>query len=113
MTKTKRGTTKHTPGPWAIWTSCSYRRIGSEATGREVAYPTTQRDGHPDIEFPNGGADGPDARLIAAAPDLLEAVKLALTFQREGCPDPKCNVCQRNAEERQVLLNAVAKAEGQ
>lgn len=75
MTKTKRGTTKHTPGPWAIWTSCSYRRIGSEATGREVAYPTTQRDGHPDIEFPNGGADGPDARLIAAAPELLEELK--------------------------------------
>ena len=27
-------------------------------------------DGHPDLYFPNGGQDGPDARLIADAPML-------------------------------------------
>jgi hypothetical protein len=46
-----------------------------------VCEPVTQQDGHPDLHFRNGGADGPDARLIAAAPDLLaELCKAADTF---------------------------------
>lgn len=73
----------HTKGPWAIWTSNSYRRIGSESTGREVAYAVMQSDGWLDIRFPNGGEDGPDARLIAAAPELLEACRAARAFIRE------------------------------
>lgn len=74
---------KHTPGPWKIWTGCSYRRIGSETTGTEVAYPCVQAgDGHPDITFPNGGPTGPDARLIEAAPDLLEALIALLKWSQ-------------------------------
>lgn len=68
---------KHTPGPWSISTSCSFRRISSDATGRDgdVLHAVVQRsDGHPDLHFPNGGFEGPDARLIAAAPELLEAL---------------------------------------
>lgn len=61
---------KHTPGPWIIATSNSYRRILS-FNGSPVCEPTIQRDGHPDLSFANGGQDGPDARLIAAAPELL------------------------------------------
>lgn len=61
----------HTPGPWSVWTSCSYRRIGNNH-GQLVCEPIVQHsDGHPDLHFRNGGADGPDARLIAAAPCLL------------------------------------------
>jgi hypothetical protein len=68
---------KHTPGPWSIWTSNSFRRIVSDATRREVLCGVVQRsDGHPDLYFPNGGYEGPDARLIAAAPELLEALIL-------------------------------------
>lgn len=67
--------TKFTPGPWSVWTSNSYRRIGSDSTGVEVCYGAVQRDGHPDLCFPNGGFTGPDARLIAAAPELLEALR--------------------------------------
>lgn len=69
---------QHTPGPWKWWTSCSYRRLGSEATRRDgdVLHAVIQRsDNHPDVHFPNGGVNGPDARLIAAAPELLEALK--------------------------------------
>ena len=66
---------KHTKGPWQIQTSCSYRRIGNNEGDGNVCYPTNQRDGHPDLCFPNGGFNGPDARLIAAAPDLLEALR--------------------------------------
>ncbi len=67
----------HTPGPWELWTGCSWRRFGSKATGQTVCEPTNSpTDGHPDLLFRNGGQDGPDARLIAAAPDLLEACRL-------------------------------------
>lgn len=62
----------HTPGPWEMWTSCSFRRIGS-ASGEVLCGITQRSDGHPDLLFPNGGYEGPDARLILAAPELLEA----------------------------------------
>lgn len=61
----------HTPGPWMIATSNSWRRILSR-DGESVCEPIKQNDGHPDLYFRNGGEDGPDARLIAAAPGLLE-----------------------------------------
>lgn len=63
---------KHaTPGPWQIWTSCSWRRFGSKATSQTVVEPVKQYDGHPDLWFRNGGEDGPDAQLIAEAPQWL------------------------------------------
>ncbi len=73
----------HTPGPWSIWTSNSWRRLGSDATGRLVCEPLKQRDGHPDLHFPNGGEDGPDARLMAAAPEMAELLRTAITFIEE------------------------------
>lgn len=64
----------HTPGPWLVATSNSRRRIVSRDHAR-VCEPVIQIDGHPNLYFRNGGFDGPDARLIAAAPDLLAAAK--------------------------------------
>ncbi|MEM1189892.1 MAG: hypothetical protein AAGI72_15275 [Pseudomonadota bacterium] len=62
----------HTEGPWIIATSNSYRRVLTERRGIAVACAVVQgSDGHPDLHFPNGGENGPDARLIAAAPTLL------------------------------------------
>jgi|SRR6478736_6365006 len=72
---------KHTPGPWEIQTSCSFRRIGNSSGDGNVCYPTNQQsDGHPDLCFPNGGFNGPDARLIAAAPELLDTVNALVNF---------------------------------
>ena len=58
---------KHTPGPWQV------RGIGADAwavydrfTVRRVALVGSRRE--------------PDARLIAAAPTLLEAVKAAVDY---------------------------------
>ncbi len=69
----------HTPGPWELWTGCSWRRFGSTATGTTVCEPTFHhRDRQPDLHFPNGGQDGPDARLIASAP-CLDLMLWALT----------------------------------
>lgn len=107
-----------TPGPWSIWTSNSYRRIGSDAVGREVLSPITQRDGHPDLLFPNGDFEGPDAKLIAAAPDLYEALRL---FADDEMHANDCDTygqipfpCDCGAEERLAKVKAaLAKAEAQ
>lgn len=59
---------KATPGPWAVWDSCSWRRIGTRdpfADGNVIC-PVTQRDGHPDLQ-----AKREDLELAAAAPELL------------------------------------------
>ncbi len=71
----------YTPGPWMVATSNSWRRIVSTAGGyTPVCEPITQNDGHPDLHFRNGGEDGPDARLIAAAPCLLDALQRSLNW---------------------------------
>lgn len=64
----------HTPGLWLMATSNSWRRIVNDR-GVSVCEPITQRDGHPDLYFRNGGEDGPDARLILAAPKLLALLR--------------------------------------
>lgn len=82
---------KHTPGPW------EFVPAGVE--------PVVQKAG----EFPHGficnvGSQNfvADARLIAAAPDLLEALKMVLQHGRID-----------NSEERMnVVSAAIAKAEG-
>lgn len=68
---------QHTPGPWRLWTSNSYRRISSDATGYDgdVLHATVHSDGQPDLQFPNGGFEGPDARLIVSAPELLRLLE--------------------------------------
>ena len=41
-----------TPGPWRWWTSCSFRRLSSDATGKDgdVLHGTIQlSDGHTDV----------------------------------------------------------------
>ena len=68
---------KHTPGPWEWQTSNSWRRLGSVRGDGDVMSPCVQRDGHPDVTFKNGGVDGPDARLIAAAPAMVKALETA------------------------------------
>lgn len=79
MSKTVSVTVKptvHSRAPWSIWTSNSYRRI-CDADGREIIYGSVQRsDGHPDLTFHNGGEEGPDAKLVIAAPEMAEALRM-------------------------------------
>lgn len=61
---------QHTPGPWLLATSCSWRRFVSER-GEAVVTPTIQHsDNHPDLIVSRA-----DAALIEAAPELLEALQ--------------------------------------
>lgn len=57
---------KHTPGPWYFSeiSETTQPQISSELTGRTLA-----------ICYENGGEERANAFLIAAAPDLLEALR--------------------------------------
>jgi hypothetical protein len=57
----------HTPGPWVATSNAGGADISDEAKGRAIAHVYGERM-----------ACYPDARLIAAAPDLLEALAVCL-----------------------------------
>ncbi len=67
---------KHTPGPWRWWTSNSFRRLSSDATGKDgdvLSATVSRSDGHPDLIVSEA-----DMKLIGAAPNLLTAAQQAL-----------------------------------
>lgn len=72
----------HTPGPWKWWTSNSFLRLSSESDGKDggVICPIVSRsDGHPDLIVKRE-----DMALIAAAPELLEALEVANQAMSKG-----------------------------
>ncbi len=94
--KEQNMTTKHTPSPWLIDKADNkIIVVGGTVTVCVVGY---------DLSGENNIVQA-DARLIAAAPELLEACKRALVTIE--AMDPKVN------EDRYELSAAIAKAEGQ
>lgn len=73
---------KHTPGPWKLDAiEGAHWNVDAE-DGTAVALAQDNKD--PGIRRAN-------ARLIAAAPELLEALELAeMLFKRMGDKDPRC-----------------------
>lgn len=69
---------KHTPGPWQWWTSNSFLRLSSQATGKDgdVIDSFKMSDGATSLSVKVA-----DMHLIEAAPDLLEALQLFLDAQ--------------------------------
>jgi hypothetical protein len=100
----------HTPGPWKAWTSTpeQVREHFVQSTG---LYPPVVicRTGRVDM------ASADDARLIAAAPDLLAALRetLRVLVTPMGLPE----VGKGRTEEQQVAFDAaraaIAKALGE
>lgn len=93
---------KHTEGPWRVkqWDDCT---LAVESCDGKFNICTMADD--------DDGGHMPDARLIAAAPELLAACKLALEdYAQMGCshdpdkPDPdRCACC--------AVQYAIARAE--
>ena len=82
---------KHTPGPWTatgVWTSASDDGWSIEAPGVEVAFL---------YRLPRRSNPEADARLVAAAPELLAALKL---------------IVHHFGDPLKVARAAIAKAEG-
>lgn len=92
---------KHTPGPWRYHGFV----VDSDFSGWRVYLPTKYRRVIT-VEGTSAAEADANARLIAAAPDLLAALKAA--FQPAGWShsgDCMCEVCE-------MCRAAIAKAEG-
>jgi len=61
-----------TPGPYALWTGCSWRRFGSETTGQTFIEPIvySESDRHPDLRVSREDA----AYLALLAPETIRAL---------------------------------------
>lgn len=73
--------TAHTPGPWQLTDSGpNCFKIGSDSAGKVIGYtfPRTKVErGHP-VPVEPTDEDWANANLMAAAPIMLEALKMAL-----------------------------------
>lgn len=81
--------TEYTPGPWGLFDGTDIWPINADGGGyiarlrfRGEAVETATGD----REFPETEAN---ARLIAAAPDLLEAAKAFVAINECACPTPQ------------------------
>ncbi len=106
--------TAHTPGPWRwsggyLMQDCPSR----DESDQKESNPYSTPAGRPIADDGSAGGEytatidtnGPDARLISAAPDLLAALKLFMTCYPSAIvafPD----------EQRDSIYAAIAKAEG-
>ena len=97
----------HTPGPWSVEgnrdDATGELRIVQDATAGEIAilYP----------EFGRGDADEANARLIAATPEMLAALKRALGWVPHTYEDLQCEKCIATCD-RCAIQVAIGKAEG-
>lgn len=81
-----------TPGPWVV---DNYGDV--QANGEDVARIAS--------DFDHAAAD---AALIAAAPDLLDALQEFAVQHQCGCGHPHCNDCARDAMADAALTKARA-----
>ena len=91
---------KHTPGPWFVDHKSPFLvRAGDDIDGRHIAHIG------PANYTPRFDVDEPNAHLIAAAPDLLEALEYCLDCLGDEFALPAD--CQSNARA------AIARARGE
>jgi len=89
----------HTPGPWRYFKEGNGTRF--HVTARPVGTPGNHFDDFATVDIEHEA----DARLIAAAPDLLAACEAALLFfRREALPTWQ--------QAQAILAAAIAKAKG-
>ncbi len=103
--------TKHTPGPWIVnsegqITDLQDRTIVPNVHGHNVPSNAFPRGSGQYVAEDDGGAA--NARLIAAAPDLLDVARKALRELRSINPGPAGD----REGNRALLIAAIAKAEG-
>ncbi len=115
---TQTKTWKHTPGPWTFFAilSGSENHKGFRVNDEQDCWiaDVSPRDADGDV----GNAN---ARLIAAAPELLDCLKAALpliddAFQdAQGCAttsDAMAGVCESFRLQAEAARDAIAKVEG-
>ena len=96
---------KHTPGPWYVEQDGDAWKINSDECGIALVHDPIA------IELDRADEIEANARLIAAAPELLEALDELTTLLLPDNPKPKgglCETCRRLAFE--TVRAAIAKA---
>ncbi len=108
---------KHTPGPWRVEDHYGVVSVvwDYEYEGRKFPYGIAGNVGcgrapSPDVDCFTSRTTHANARLIAAAPDLLAACKAAREFLEDGYPPE--NISPSEAAIREQLDAAIARAEG-
>ena len=108
---------KHTPGPWTVGSQVMGDgfNLWADSTGGVVAWiePRRNREDEETGEMvvdPPDMTQHPDARLIAAAPDLL--ARLRLRVEQCGCCGDADFAVDVACEECIADRAAIAKAEG-
>jgi hypothetical protein len=98
--------TKHTPGPWRLETH-SRSANGSDliVTDGAGAY-TVAGCCYLDTGVKSAEEAAANARLIAAAPDLLDQLKGMAAQHRCGCGHPACKRCADDRENDRVIALA-------
>jgi hypothetical protein len=95
---------EHTPGPWEWWTSNSWKRLRHSERGvsTNVLLPAVCKDGQATIDVSPA-----DMVLIAAAPDLLAALKNISMNLEHDQRDPRWAL----SVIRRIARGAIAKME--
>lgn len=97
---------EHTPGPWR-----AEPRDGPNWRVHSEDYGTIAYLADPYHAAPKGEIEA-NARLMASAPDLLEAAKTANAFLRWLAQEGKCGDMDGWCVAQQEVSAAIAKAEG-
>lgn len=84
---------KHTPGPWEVDFETYPIMVRSQSETWPLVDELGNEEGRAGVFIANTGDNKANARLIAAAPDLLEALcKLAELYDAMGAPRGPCRI---------------------
>jgi hypothetical protein len=94
---------KHTPGPWVIGKNIQFPMSGPVVRAADDVQTIVAH-----VQYDR------DARLIAAAPELLAALKDILTgLEHAGCSSPHCSGTCHYCATRRRARAAIKKATGE
>jgi hypothetical protein len=74
---------KHTPGPWVVNKDQSRCELGVDTAGGEWGICLVADAAGETLDHSSENASEANARLIAAAPDLLEALRAFMALDRD------------------------------
>lgn len=100
---------KHTPGPW-IWADGYCGLFGAGPNNEVLSYAAYEG-----MWLSHGAKRDANARLIAAAPDLLKAAKLVLAWREAEEDHSEADAYERmnmRSESEKAIRAAIDKAEG-
>ena len=106
--------TKHTPGPWSIGALVSFDGDDNEISSVEISGFGWRQFAKCIVKYGNEESEEgqANAQLIAAAPDLLEALETLLNASHPIIHRGKA-VCADRIKAKRLARAAIAKAKGE